>query len=95
MTHGILRVSKPILLTATIVLLLLAAPMLTWAQTDLNPEFLGYVADIAEDMEHIHDDMHTVAFGIRLGAYALVVIAIAQVLSLLLQLKKGVAPGVG
>lgn len=90
MTHGIRRVGKPALLATVVLILLVAAPLVTWAQTEMNPEFLGYIADIADDMEHIHDDMHTVAFGIRLGAYALVVIAAAQVLSLLLQLKKGV-----
>lgn len=82
MNIAVTRARKPAVIIGAVLLLLFVLPMAAWAQTDINPEFLGYMADIAEDMEEIHHDMHKVAFGIRLGSYSLVVVAVASVLML-------------
>ncbi|TVR87471.1 MAG: hypothetical protein EA428_13035 [Spirochaetaceae bacterium] len=74
------RANKPAIFFGALLLLMFVLPIASWGQVEMNPEFLGYMEAIAEDMEEIHHDMHKVAFALRLGSYSLVVIAVAQVL---------------
>ncbi len=47
-----------------------------------NAEFLGYMEQIAEDIEEIHHDMHKVSFALRLSAYSQAGIALILLLML-------------
>jgi len=41
-----------------------------------SAEFMEYMEHIAEDIEEIHEDMHVVAYNIRLLAYSNIAIAV-------------------
>ncbi len=37
---------------------------------EMDPEFMGIMEQIADDIEEIHEDMHKVSFALRLIAYS-------------------------
>ncbi len=74
-----------ILVMAVLLFLMMSVSAEDAVSLSSNPEFLGFMEQIAEDMEEIHHDMHKVAFSLRLSAVSQVGIAIILLLMLINQ----------
>ncbi len=65
---------------------LLASPVS--ASLAESTEFLEIMDEIGHDMEHIHEDMHVVAYNLRLLAYSNIAIAILLLIGVIGLFKK-------
>ncbi len=85
-----MRVSKMFMVFMFIVVFSLAAGAVVTADdaaaaSAAEVQLLGYMEQIAEDIEEIHHDMHKVAFALRLSAYSQGGIAVILLLMLILK----------
>lgn len=69
-------------ITLLLVLQLAFSPIANANLAD-SDEFMGYMEGIAEDLEEIHEDMHVVAYNIRLLAYSNIAIALFLLIGLI------------
>lgn len=65
---------------------LLAAPVS--AGLAQSAEFMEIMDEIGHDLEHIHEDMHVVAYNIRLLAYSNIAVAVFLLIGVIGLLKK-------
>lgn len=68
---------------ALLLVLQLAFSPAAYASLADSAEFMGYMEDIAEDIEEIHEDMHVVAYNVRLLAYSNIAIALFLLIGLI------------
>ncbi len=64
--------------------ILFASPV----SASLSPDFMEIMAEIGHDMEHIHEDMHVVAYNLRLLAYSNIAIAVFLLIGVIGLFKK-------
>ena len=84
-----MKLSKRLMVLMCVFVFMTAALSIAAADEVLASEaeiqLLGFMEQIAEDIEEIHHDMHTVAFALRLSAYSQAAIAVILLLMLLVK----------
>lgn len=83
---------KVLLLTVMLIAFLVTGQVFFSSPVNANlaesEEFMGYMEDIADDIEEIHEDMHVVAYNLRLLAYSNIAIGALLLIGLIGLMKK-------